>query len=128
MAKAIKEQRLEKLSEICLSLPEVVREDNNQHAAFLVRKKTFAYYLNDHHGDGIVSVCCKTLPGENNQLVAADPVRFYLPAYLASRGWVALRMDLPKLDWQELKELITGSYLQLAPSKLATRVKIQGTK
>ena len=25
----------------------------------------FAWFMNDHHGDGIVSVACKALPGEN---------------------------------------------------------------
>jgi hypothetical protein len=24
-----------------------------------VRGKVFAYFLNNHHGDGLVSVCCK---------------------------------------------------------------------
>jgi hypothetical protein len=52
-----------------------------KHAAFAVRNKTFAYYLDDHHGDGIVSVVCKVEPGANDALVAADVRRFYLPAY-----------------------------------------------
>ena len=60
------------------------------HAAFLVRKTVFAYYLNDHHGDGIISVCCKVLPGDNEALIAAHPERFYMPAYIGPRGWVAL--------------------------------------
>ena len=40
---------LQRLSEICLALPEVLREDMGDHAAFAVRKKKFAYYLHDHH-------------------------------------------------------------------------------
>lgn len=49
-----------------------------------MRKKTFAYYLDDHHGDGIVAVTCKVLPHDNAVLAAADPARFYLPAYLVT--------------------------------------------
>src|ERR1035437_2810544 len=49
------------------------RSAGGRHATFLVRKSVFAYYLNDHHGDGIVSVCCKVLPGDNEALVAAMP-------------------------------------------------------
>jgi hypothetical protein len=89
-----------------------------------VGKKTFAYYLNDHHGDNIISVCCKVLPGENQFLVQSDPGRFYLPAYVGSRGWIALRMDLATLNWSEVKELIHGSYIQTAPKRLALQLKL----
>lgn len=78
----------------------------------------FAYYLYDHHGDGIVSVCCKVLPGENGRLIAASPRKFYMPAYVGPRGWVGLRLDRPTVDWAEVKQLVVGSYLQAAPKKL----------
>jgi phosphoribosylglycinamide formyltransferase-1 len=117
------QERLDRLTALCLALPETIREDKGQHAAFLVRKKIFAYYLNDHHGDNIVSVCCKVLPGENQHLVNANPRKFYLPAYIASRGWVGLRLDLASVDWREVKELIQASYLQIAPKKLAALVR-----
>lgn len=73
--------RLARLTGVCLALPEATREDQGRHAAFLVRKKTFAYYLDDHHGDGIVAVTGKAPLGENADLVAHDPEKFYLPAY-----------------------------------------------
>jgi hypothetical protein len=116
-----REDRVDALTKICLALPATTREDKGSHCAFLVGKKTFAYYLNNHHGDNIISVCCKVLPGENTFLVESNPDRFYLPAYIGPRGWIALRMDLPKLNWSEVKELILGSYLQLAPKRLGSR-------
>jgi phosphoribosylglycinamide formyltransferase-1 len=119
--KPSRQDRLDALTKICLALPETRREDKGSHCAFLVSKKTFAYYLNNHHGDNIISVCCKVLPGENTFLVESNPDRFYLPAYIGPRGWIALRMDLPKLNWSEVKELILGSYLQLAPKRLGSR-------
>ncbi len=120
--KPSRQDRLDALTKICLALPETRREDKGSHCAFLVGKKTFAYYLNNHHDDNIISVCCKVLPGENAFLVESDPVRFYLPAYIGPRGWIGLRMDLPKLNLSEVKELILGSYLQLAPKRLASLV------
>ncbi len=111
-------ERLAKLSAICLALPEAVREDQGSHASFRVAKKVFAYYLNDHHGDGIVSICCKVLPGDNERLIAANPRKFYMPAYIGPRGWVALRLDRPTVDWAEVKELVHGSYMQTAPRRL----------
>jgi predicted DNA-binding protein (MmcQ/YjbR family) len=119
-----KSERLSLLSEICLALPEATRELKGDHASFRVRKKVFAYFLNNHHGDGIVSICGKALPGDNNALVASDPVKYYLPAYIGPRGWVGLRLDIGEVDWEEVRELIIGSYLQTAPGKLAALVRI----
>jgi phosphoribosylglycinamide formyltransferase-1 len=113
---------LTQLSKIALALPETTRVLKGSHAQFLVREKTFAYFLNDHHGDGIVSIACKVLAGDNKTLAEAQPRRFYLPAYMASRGWVALRLDVGKMDWDEVKELLMGSYVLVAPKKLAARV------
>ena len=117
VAKTKTQDRLLTLSEICLALPAALREDKGEHASFLVAKKVFAYYLNNHHGDGIVSVCCKVLPDDNNRLVEGNPRKFYLPAFIGPRGWVGLRLDLATVDWSEVKELVLGSYLQVAPRK-----------
>jgi phosphoribosylglycinamide formyltransferase-1 len=106
-----------RIKKICDTLPEAVYEDKGDHTAFLVRKKTFAYFLNNHHGDGIVSIACKVLPGENTALAAAQPNRFYLPAYIGSRGWIALRLDVGEIDWEEVAELMKGSYRMVAPKR-----------
>jgi hypothetical protein len=111
-------ERQKKLSAICLALPEAVREDQLPHASFRVGKKVFVYYLNDHHGDGIVGFCCKALPGDNERLIASNPRKFYMPAYVGPRGWVGLRLDRPTVDWGEVTELVRLSYLQTAPKKL----------
>ena len=117
------EALLGRLATICLALPETTRDRHGDHAGFLVRKRTFAYYLHDHHGDGIVSVCGKVLPGDNKSLVAAQAARFYMPAYIGPRGWVALRLDVGKIDWREVAELMAGSYRLTAPKRLAALVK-----
>jgi hypothetical protein len=120
--KQSQQERLDALTKICLALPGTTREDKESHAAFLVGKKIFTYYLNNHHDDNIISVCCKVLPGENRFLVESGPARFYLPAYIGPRGWIGLRMDLATVNWAEVKELIHGSYLQVAPKRLASLV------
>lgn len=115
--------RLIRLTSLCLALPEATREMMGHHAGFYIRKRTFAYFLDDHHGDGIVGVTCKVLPGDNEALVASDPVRFYMPAYIASKGWVGLRLDVREVDWAEVKELVTHSYLLVAPKRLTAAVR-----
>jgi predicted DNA-binding protein (MmcQ/YjbR family) len=117
--------RLIRLTEIALALPEATRQICGSHAQFLVRKKTFAYFLDDHHGDGIVAVTCKVLPGDNKALSEVQPRRFYLPAYIASKGWVALRLDGGKVDWDEVRQLLLGSYALIAPKGLAAGVKTE---
>jgi predicted DNA-binding protein (MmcQ/YjbR family) len=106
-----------------LALPETSRQVYGSHTQFLVRKKTFAYFLDNHHGDGIVAITGKVLPGDNKALAEAQPRRFYLPAYIASRGWVALRLDVGKIDWDEVRELLLSSYILVAPKRLAEQMK-----
>ena len=109
---------LKRVSTLCSKLPEVVRELHGSHATFVARKRVFAYFLNNHHNDGIVSIAAKVLPGDNALLVKSDPQRFYLPAYIGPRGWVGLRLDQGKPDWDEVSELLRGSYLLTAPKTL----------
>ena len=104
--RAAEDARLARLTKIALALPESERKLCGRHAQVIIRKKTFAYFLDDHHGDGIVAVTCKVLPGDNKALAEAQPRRFYLPAYVASKGWVALRLNVGKIDWGEVKELL----------------------
>lgn len=120
--KASEDPRLEAITRIALLLPETTREVINHHGIFRVRKKAFAYFLFNHHGDGIVGLSCKALRGDNTILVAAHPERFYLPAYTARQGWVALRLDVGEIDWDEVRELIHGSYMLVAPKGLARLV------
>ena len=119
------DRRLTRLTKICLALPEATREVHGRHAGFLVRKKTFAYFLNDHHGDGIIAVTCKVFPGDNSALIKAQPERFYMPAYIGPKGWVALRLDVAEIDWEEVAELVACSYRLVAPKRLATMVKVK---
>jgi predicted DNA-binding protein (MmcQ/YjbR family) len=114
--------RLARLTLLALALPETTRRVYGSHAQFLVQKRTFAYFLDNHHGDGIVAVTCKVLPNDNKALAKAQPNRFYLPAYIASKGWVALLLDAGKIDWDEVRELVTGSYALIASKQLARRV------
>jgi predicted DNA-binding protein (MmcQ/YjbR family) len=119
-AKTVKRETaiLAKLSEICLALPESERRDMNDHADFRVRGKVFAYFLNNHHGDKIVSVCCKSALGENVDRASREPNRFYLPAYIGPRGWFGLRLDGEAIDWAEVRNLVELSYGLVAPKRL----------
>lgn len=123
-------QILDRLSEICHSLPEAQQRDRNDHADFRVRGTVFAYFLNDHHGDNIVSVCCKSELGENVDRASREPERFYLPAYIGPPGWfgLGLRLDAEAIDWTEVRNLVEISYGLVAPRSLLKKVKASEAK
>lgn len=81
------------LLELCAGLPEAVGE-GDQHVGFTVRGRRFAWYLDDHHDDGRVALVFKAPPGINRQLVADDPDRFFIPAYVGARGWAGVWLDV----------------------------------
>lgn len=113
-------RRRERLVKICASLPEVTHEAvGDGHIAFRIRKKIFAYYLFDHHGDGMIAFCCKSSLSEQRRLIRDDAEAFFVPAYLGSKGWVGMRLDLEEVDWEMVSELARHAYQSIAPRKLA---------
>ena len=109
---------------ICLNLPEVTHEAvGGEHIAFRIRKKIFAYYSFDHHGDGKIAFYCKSTLNEQRRLVREDSESFFVPAYLGSKGWVAIRLDLDEVDWATVTELARQAYQSIAPRKLAALVE-----
>jgi predicted DNA-binding protein (MmcQ/YjbR family) len=116
------DERLRKLTAICLSLPEVECSISGDHATYRVRGKVFAYFLNDHHGDGIVSVCVKSELGENVDRARLEPERFYLPAYIGPRGWFGLRLDRGRIKWKEVSEIVEQSFRLSAPKTLVRKL------
>ena len=112
-----------RLVKICEALPEVGAEvAGDQHIAFRIRKRIFAYYLFDHHGDGMIAFTCKSSLSEQRRLVKNDATSFFVPPYLGSKGWIAIRLDLDEVDWDTVTELARRAYQDIAPRKLAALV------
>jgi predicted DNA-binding protein (MmcQ/YjbR family) len=116
---ANEDPRLDQIAAACMALPETEQISSGQYSSFKVRGKTFVYFLVDHHGDGRVAINFKVPPGENSRLAAADPVRFYIPAYVGPKGWVGLDLLAAEPDWDEIGRFVTDSYALIAPRKLA---------
>ena len=114
---------LSKVTDLCMALPEATCELHGDHADFKVRKKVFAYFLNSHHGDGIVSVCVKSELGENEERAKNYPNRYYLPAYIGKRGWLGVYLNRGAIDWNEVRNVVELSYMLVAPKALVARLK-----
>lgn len=114
--------RRDKTTAICLALPSAEHADQGDHCIYRVRGKVFAYYLDNHHGDGIVSVCVKSELGENVDRVRVDPDRYYSPAYIGPRGWFGLRLDRGRVDWREVAEVVERSFRLTAPKSVLKKL------
>jgi hypothetical protein len=106
-------RRRERLVALCQGLPQATAERAGvQHLAFKVCKKVFAYYAYDHHGDGRSALLCKAPPGEQSQLVAEDPERYFVPPYVGpGLGWPASELSACRLDG--CQNLLSVAYVLL---------------
>lgn len=110
---------LARVREICLALPEAVEKPFGGHSApsFRVRDKLFLITSEDGR-----SMMFKAGPGVQEALVASDPDRFFVPAYVGHKGWVGAWLTVDQ-DWDEIAELIEDSYRLIAPKRLAARIR-----
>lgn len=53
----------------------------------------------------------------------ADPRRFFVPPYLGPKGWVGVRLDLPRMAWGEIAYLVGTAYRMSAPRALVARLE-----
>lgn len=112
----------EKVRAVAGSLPEVTERVSHGAVTFFVRgKRTLCYLTDDHHGDGRLAVVCAAPPGVQEELVDADPDRFFRPPYVGHRGWIGLRVDVDP-DWGEVAAVVTDAYRCVAPVTLVRRL------
>jgi predicted DNA-binding protein (MmcQ/YjbR family) len=109
---------IERLRSICLRFPEATERPFGGHTApsFRVRDKLFVMTGEDRE-----YITCKAPPGVQPMLVASDPHRFFVPAYVGSKGWIGVRLD-GRPDWDEIAELVEESYRMTAPKRLAAQL------
>ena len=94
---------LERVREVCLSLPGTSERLSHGQPTFFVGKKTFVMYLDNHHDDGRLALWCAAPAGMQEALVAGEPEHYFRPPYVGHRGWVGVRLDRG-LDLGVLKE------------------------
>jgi predicted DNA-binding protein (MmcQ/YjbR family) len=102
---------LKKLRSACLVLAGVEEAVSHGHPAFRLRGgKTFAV-LEIYKGE--LGICVNV--GKLMQGVFLDDPRFFQTPYVGQYGWVTLRVYAARLNWKEIRELVKGSYLLVAP-------------
>lgn len=108
---------LEKVREICLALPETSETVSHGHPNFWAGKKTFAVY-------GLYSASVAFKAGVSMHLELEGDERIFPTPYMASKGWLSLRLD-EGTDWSLVRRLLEHSYRQVASRKLVAALERQ---
>ncbi|WIM93885.1 MmcQ/YjbR family DNA-binding protein [Actinoplanes oblitus] len=116
-------ERMERVREVCLALPEVEERPSHSAPTFFVRgRKSFVMvWPEGHHHHHFPHLWCAAPPGAQEELIAEDPARFFRPPYVGHRGWLGVRLDRDP-DWSEIAELCTDAYRVIAPKTLVARL------
>jgi formyltetrahydrofolate-dependent phosphoribosylglycinamide formyltransferase len=111
---------LDQVRQRALALPQSDEGMSHGMSSFGIEKgKKFAYFTQDHHGDGIIALLVKTsAPEEQAMLIDSNPDLYYRPAYLGPAGWVGIRLDLGEVDWDLVEDRLQRSWRTVAPKKL----------
>lgn len=104
---------LAEVRKICLALPETTETEAWGRPTFRAGKMfaIFTGSLEDR-----LSLLFKPEPDERPALV--DDPRFYVPPYLGPGGWLGLDLAHAPIDWDEVAELVEGSYRQVALKRM----------
>ncbi|HEY7722164.1 MAG TPA: MmcQ/YjbR family DNA-binding protein [Pedococcus sp.] len=119
---------------ICLALPEAHEEDAWRGVRWRIRRRTFAHLARVDPADGSVFSRAAPVPhavdaltfrssGEELEALVKTGYPFYKPRWNPQVVGLALE---PDVDWAEVAELLTESYLLLAPRRLARLVDPPG--
>ena len=101
---------------LALSLPETHEQPFYGTPGFYVRKRYFGRLRDD---DTVLVVRCDL--GERELLMNAEPDAFFVTDHYRPGPHVLVR--LANIDEDELREVITDSYLAVAPKRLAAQVE-----
>lgn len=110
---------LGRLRAICLELPDTVEASIFEHPIFRAGKKAFCIL----HGQAGQPAISFKVEKENQPLFLEDP-RFYKTPHVGHHGWISLKA-VEEPDWEEVAELILGSYRLAAGKKMLAKLPKQ---
>jgi hypothetical protein len=119
MPQSLADETRAKVKEIVDSFPEGKAElVLGLHLKLTVRDKKFGWFMEDHHGDGRLAINCKAVQGLSQSLVEENDVVYHIPKYVGKKGWVGIWLDVPGVDWGDVKDLLYEAYAMSAPKAL----------
>lgn len=118
------DEKLEKLREICLALPETSERLSHGEPTFFAGKKTFVMYA-DHHHDHRLAFWCAAPEGAQELMLQLEPDHFFKPPYVGVKGWIGVYLDVQPLDWDKIEDLVRDAYKKVATPKLLAKLRSQ---
>lgn len=118
-----------RVNDLALALPETSFRTAHGSPAWRVggdkSGKFFAIFFNRHHGVDAAGILVKT-SGEDEMmaLVDQDPDIYFRPAYYGPAGWIGIRLDRPRIDWDHVRGWLERSWRSCAPRKLTRMLDI----
>ena len=97
---------------IALSFPETAEKERWGHPTYDVAGRMFVTVPDDETS---FAVRCPRFDRE--ELIAAEPQKFWVPQHEAASAWVRVRLAALE-DSQELRDILLDSWRQAAPSRL----------
>ena len=117
------------MRKIALALPEANERFSHGAPCFFIQDRQPLYYYHDNQrGDGRISVWCPAPLGVPEELVSAEPERFFEPPASATRvfsRWLGVYLDtgaVKKVDWNEVAAILEGAHRNVAPQKLVAEL------
>ena len=115
MAAVTEQQILEKMRRVCTDLTGTEEVVTYGHPGFKANGRLFAVL---EHYKGELSLCVKV--GTDVQDIFLRDPRYYMTPYVGHQGWVSLKVRAAPLKWDEIRELLSGSYqMVMAAPKLS---------
>lgn len=119
---------LDRLREICLTMPGAVEKLSHGEPTWFTgpKGKVFVMFDDHHHGAAHVSAYIATPMELRDELLAAAPDRYWIPPYVGSKGWVAVYLDggpaALEPDWAVIACLVREGFANVgAPTRRARR-------
>ena len=107
-----------------MALPEANEKVSHGEPTWFAGKgKVFAMLDSHHHGSAHLAVWLPHPLGAQEELISADPERFFRPPYVGPRGWVGVVLDT-KPNWSMVEGMVRDAYLHVATAQLTHQLHV----
>jgi hypothetical protein len=110
-----------RIGKLAAALPQVEEKVSHGSPCWRVAdKRMFVYFWHNHHSDDRTAILVKTSGAEEQEmLIELDPDIYFKPPYLGPAGWIGVRLDHSRTDWELVEHRLRESWRLAAPPKLA---------
>jgi hypothetical protein len=113
--------QLAKVRAFVKALAGASEKDSHGSPGFFVKRKAFAYFCDNHHGDDRIALWCAAPEGAQAMLVDSDPDVYFVPPYVGRMGWVGVRLDRAA-PWEQVAAVLEAAHgVRAAPKQRAKK-------